>query len=104
MMEALKDYFFGFLILLRTLIGLFIMTLIVQVPHQYQRFFIYRHRCQLKDRLSMNDYIAFYKDMIKWCDENDIEFIQTFANDTEYNFKDEADAVAFKIMWAEWVK
>lgn len=104
MIGRLKEYLFGFFILIRVLIGLAVMSVIVQVPHQYQRFFVYRHRCQLRKSLSMDDYISFYRDMVAWCADNNIEYITTFARDNEFNFKNSSDAVAFKLMWAEWVR
>lgn len=66
--------------------------------------YIFRYRVQLKDDGSLITEESVIKRAGKWCKENNIKYTIQPENVFRFSFLHEADAVAFKIVWAEYVE
>ena len=66
--------------------------------------YVFRYRIQLKDDGSLINKNSIIKQAGDWCDKNNIT--HTFRIDDLYNFGFfwESDAVAFKIVWGEYIE
>lgn len=100
MMDLISNVMDMLWLLLRMAFGYMMGFIFIYIPYLYRRYVIYRYRCEI-DRKKLDIHEG---DLIEWCNQQDFDYMLSYSRESEYNFRNASDVVAFKLMWAEYVK
>jgi hypothetical protein len=81
-----------------------LVILIALAIYMFVDTYIFRHRVQLKDDGSYIGKNSIVTRAGEWCKENKIKYTIQPENVFRFSFLHESDAMAFKIVWAEYVE